>query len=90
MGLFHAFFNDRKVHMIGVEAAGSGLHTDPKFRALEKGEVGVLHGSKKPRAETKDGQINRSPSVAAGLIIPASAPSTPVIKNRPRAICNRD
>ena len=46
MGLFHAFFKDKKVKMIGVEAAGLGLNTKHHAAPLAKGEIGVLHGSK--------------------------------------------
>lgn len=74
MGLFHAFFNDRRVHMIGVEAAGLGLNTDQNSASLEKGEVGVLHGSKSRVLETKDGQIKPAHSIAAGLDYPGVGP----------------
>ena len=74
MGLFHAFFNDRKVKMIGVEAAGHGLTTNQHSATLEKGEVGVLHGSKSHVLQTKDGQIKIAHSVAAGLDYPGVGP----------------
>ncbi|MBI3617250.1 MAG: tryptophan synthase subunit beta [Candidatus Omnitrophica bacterium] len=74
MGLFHAFFNDREVHMIGVEAAGLGLNTDQNSASLKKGEVGVLHGSKSRVLETKDGQIKPAHSIAAGLDYPGVGP----------------
>src|SRR3990167_4554820 len=74
MGLFHAFFNDRKVHMIGVEAAGLGLNTDQNSASLKKGEIGVLHGSKSRVLETKDGQIKPAHSIAAGLDYPGVGP----------------
>lgn len=74
MGLFHAFFNDREVAMIGVEAAGLGLNTDQNSASLKKGEVGVLHGSKSRVLETKDGQIKPAHSIAAGLDYPGVGP----------------
>ena len=74
MGLFHAFFNDRKVRMIGVEAAGLGLNTDQNSASLKKGEVGILHGSKSRVLETKDGQIKPAHSIAAGLDYPGVGP----------------
>ena len=46
MGLFYPFVNDRKVRMIGVEAAGRGLKTGKHAASVLGGEVGVLHGSK--------------------------------------------
>ena len=38
MGLFHAFFNDKQVKMIGVEAAGEGL----KLLAQTEGIIPAL------------------------------------------------
>ncbi|HQL42008.1 MAG TPA: tryptophan synthase subunit beta, partial [Candidatus Omnitrophota bacterium] len=46
MGLFHAFFSDKNVKMIGVEAAGLGLDTLKHSAPLNRGTAGVLHGSK--------------------------------------------
>ncbi|VAX35374.1 Tryptophan synthase beta chain [hydrothermal vent metagenome] len=74
MGLFHAFFNDKKVKMIGVEAAGLGLNTDHHSAALAKGEIGVLHGSKSTIMQTADGQIKIAHSIAAGLDYPGVGP----------------
>ena len=74
MGLFHQFFNDRKVSFIGVEAAGLGLHTHHYAATLEKGRVGVLHGSKSMVLQDKDGQIAIAHSIAAGLDYPGVGP----------------
>jgi tryptophan synthase beta chain len=74
MGLFHAFFKDKTVKMIGVEAAGLGLNTDQNSASLKKGEIGVLHGSKSRVLETKDGQIKPAHSIAAGLDYPGVGP----------------
>ena len=74
MGLFHAFYNDKKVKMIGVEAAGHGLHTHAHSATLTKGEVGVLHGSKSMLLQDKDGQVQIAHSIAAGLDYPGVGP----------------
>lgn len=74
MGLFHAFYKDAAVKMIGVEAAGHGLKTQQHAAPLAKGEVGVLHGSKSKLLETKDGQIKVAHSIAAGLDYPGVGP----------------
>jgi len=74
MGLFHSFFNDKRVKMIGVEAAGLGLKTDKQAAPLATGEIGVLHGSKGNVLQTKDGQIRIAHSVAAGLDYPGVGP----------------
>jgi len=74
MGLFHAFFKDKTVKMIGVEAAGLGLHSGQHSAPLAAGESGVLHGSKSNLLQTKDGQIKIAHSVAAGLDYPGVGP----------------
>ncbi|MBF0489386.1 MAG: tryptophan synthase subunit beta [Candidatus Omnitrophica bacterium] len=74
MGLFHAFYNDSSVKMIGVEAAGHGVNTHAHSATLTKGEVGVLHGSKSMLLQDKDGQVQIAHSVAAGLDYPGVGP----------------
>ena len=74
MGLFHPFFKDQTVKMIGVEAAGHGLSSEKHAASIEKGDVGVLHGSKSRVLQTKDGQIKIAHSIAAGLDYPGVGP----------------
>ncbi|MGE0267655.1 MAG: tryptophan synthase subunit beta [Candidatus Omnitrophota bacterium] len=74
MGLFHAFFNDKKVKMIGVEAAGEGLQSGQHSAPLNAGAIGVLHGSKSNLMQTDDGQIQVAHSIAAGLDYPGVGP----------------
>jgi tryptophan synthase beta chain len=85
MGLFHAFFKDRKVKMIGVEAAGLGLNSHHHAAPLERGDVGVLHGSKSKLLETPDGQIEIAHSIAAGLDYPGVGPEHSYYKKIGRA-----
>ena len=74
MGLFHAFFKDKSVKMIGVEAAGLGLRAKLNAATLELGALGVLHGSRSKVLQTKDGQIKIAHSIAAGLDYPGVGP----------------
>jgi tryptophan synthase beta chain len=74
MGLFHAFYNDAKVKMIGVEAAGHGLSSHAHSATLSKGKVGVLHGSKSMLLQDEHGQVQIAHSVAAGLDYPGVGP----------------
>ena len=74
MGLFHAFYNDKEVKMIGVEAAGHGLHTHAHSATISKGQLGVLHGSKSLLLQDNDGQVQIAHSVAAGLDYPGVGP----------------
>ena len=74
LGLFHPFFNDRKVKFIGVEAAGLGLASGKHSASLVAGAPGVLHGSKSMILEDKFGQIKNAHSIAAGLDYPGVGP----------------
>ncbi len=85
MGLFYPFLNDKKVKMIGVEAAGLGLNTDKHSAALIKGKIGVLHGSKSKLLQTEDGQIREVHSIAAGLDYPGVGPEHAYFKEIGRA-----
>ena len=74
MGLFHAFYEDKTVKMIGVEAAGHGVHTHEHSATLTKGALGVLHGSKSKLLQDSDGQVQVAHSIAAGLDYPGVGP----------------
>ncbi len=74
IGLFHPFFNDSRVKMIGVEAAGLGISSGKHSASLEFGSTGVLHGSKSKILEDKFGQIKNAHSIAAGLDYPGVGP----------------
>jgi tryptophan synthase beta chain len=92
MGLFHSFFKDKSVKMIGVEAAGLGLNSDAHSAPLAKGTIGVLHGSKSDLLQTQDGQIKVAHSVAAGLDYPGVGPEHAYYKKIGRAkyVCVTD
>ncbi|RKY32969.1 MAG: tryptophan synthase subunit beta [Candidatus Omnitrophota bacterium] len=85
IGLFHAFFKDKKVKFIGVEAAGFGLASGKHAATLVKGGVGVLHGTKSALLEDKFGQINTAHSIAAGLDYPGVGPEHAYYKKIGRA-----
>ncbi|HLD69921.1 MAG TPA: tryptophan synthase subunit beta, partial [Candidatus Omnitrophota bacterium] len=85
MGLFHAFYNDTSVKMIGVEAAGLGLNKKEHSATLMAGSVGVLHGSKSQLLQNADGQIKVAHSIAAGLDYPGVGPEHAYYKKTGRA-----
>ena len=70
IGLFHAFLNDQKVKMFGVEAAGKGLNTHEHSASIAAGTVAVLHGNKTYFLQNDDGQIQDAHSISAGLDYP--------------------
>jgi tryptophan synthase beta chain len=74
IGLFHPFLDDASVRMIGVEAAGHGLHTSEHAASLVGGVDGVLHGNKTRLLQDADGQIAEAHSISAGLDYPGIGP----------------
>ena len=74
MGIFADFIDDPAVRLIGVEAAGHGLHTTEHCASLQLGDPGVLHGSYTKILQDEDGQVLESHSIAAGLDYPGVGP----------------
>lgn len=74
IGLFADFVKEEKVQLIGVEAAGHGLDGDQHCASIQKGKLGILHGSKSYILQSDEGQIRESHSVSAGLDYPAVGP----------------
>jgi tryptophan synthase beta chain len=85
MGLFHAFFKDKSVKFIGVEAAGLGITSGKHSATLVGGRPGVLHGSKSDLLEDKFGQVKIAHSIAAGLDYPGVGPEHAYYKRIGRA-----
>lgn len=85
MGLFHPFYGDNRVKMIGVEAAGLGLSTAKHAATLAKGGIGVLHGSKSMLLQDSDGQVQVAHSIAAGLDYPGVGPQHAYYRQSGRA-----
>jgi tryptophan synthase beta chain len=85
IGLFHPFFQNRKVKFIGVEAGGLNLASDKHAATLVRGNLGILHGSKSYLLQDKDGQVNIAHSIAAGLDYPGVGPEHAYYKKIGRA-----
>jgi tryptophan synthase beta chain len=85
IGLFHAFRDDRKVALIGVEAAGLGMHTGKHAASLSAGQVGVLHGNKTYLLQDETGQIRNAHSISAGLDYPGVGPEHAWLRDSGRA-----
>ncbi len=85
MGLFHPFLDDDGVEMVGVEAAGRGLHTGHHAAPLNAGSPGVLHGQFTYLMQDEDGQIMETHSISAGLDYPGVGPEHSYLKDVGRA-----
>src|SRR5206468_3523597 len=66
-GLFHAFLDDTKVRLIGVEAGGTGLDPGRHAARFAGGGLGVLQGTRTFLLQDTDGNILPTHSVSAGL-----------------------
>jgi tryptophan synthase beta chain len=86
IGLFHPFLGDRRVRMIGVEAAGRGLETGEHAASLSAGQVGVLHGNKTYILQTEAGQIRVAHSISAGLDYPGVGPEHSHLRDSGRVV----
>jgi tryptophan synthase beta chain len=84
IGLFHPFLDDRRVQMLGVEAAGRGIETGEHAATLTAGHVGVLHGNKTYLLQDENGQVRIAHSISAGLDYPAVGPEHSWLRDRGR------
>lgn len=84
LGIYDTFINDRKVELIGVEAAGFGLNSKKHAATLAKGKPGVLHGSYSYLIYDQDGQIVLPHSISAGLDYPGVGPEHSYLKDTGR------
>ena len=74
MGIFYPYIAHEKVRLIGVEAAGEGLHTGRHAASISGGTPGVLHGNRTYLLQDANGQIIETHSVSAGLDYPGVGP----------------
>lgn len=75
MGAFYHFLDDEEVRLIGVEAAGHGVHTTKTAATLSLGTAGVLHASRSIMMQDDQGQVIEPHSISAGLDYPGIGPA---------------
>ncbi len=74
IGAFYHYINNPSVQLIGIEAAGMGIHSGKTAAALASGKPGVLHGSFTYLMQDEFGQITEPHSISAGLDYPGIGP----------------
>ncbi|WP_232796210.1 tryptophan synthase subunit beta [Staphylococcus canis] len=74
IGTFYPFVEDSDVKLYGVEAAGQGANTNRHALAINKGKVGILHGTKMYLIQNDQDQIELAHSISAGLDYPGVGP----------------
>jgi tryptophan synthase beta chain len=85
IGIFSAFLKDRSVRLIGVEAGGLGLSPGRHAARFSGGSPGVLHGTYTYLLQDKDGQVQNTHSISAGLDYPAVGPEHAELRRQGRA-----
>jgi len=85
IGIFSAFYDDKDVRLIGVEAGGKSLESGEHAASLVVGRVGILHGAKSYLLQDDEGQIKETESVSAGLDYPGVGPEHCWLKDTGRA-----
>ena len=73
-GAFYHFLENEDVKLIGVEAAGKGIHSGHTAATLSVGSTGIIHGSRTMLMQNADGQITEPYSISAGLDYPGIGP----------------
>jgi tryptophan synthase beta chain len=73
-GAFYHYFDNEKVRLITVEAAGKGVNSGFSAATTALGRPGILHGSKTLLMQTEDGQVIEPYSISAGLDYPGIGP----------------
>ncbi|MDE2235168.1 MAG: tryptophan synthase subunit beta [Gammaproteobacteria bacterium] len=74
IGLFSDFIPDRQVRLVGVEPGGEGLASGRHGATVVAGTPGILHGAFTRILQNREGQIQESHSVSAGLDYPGVGP----------------
>ncbi len=74
IGMFHPFYADSSVNLVGVEAAGESILSGKHAAPLCAGSIGVFHGAKCYLLQEDDGQITPAHSISAGLDYPGVGP----------------
>jgi tryptophan synthase beta subunit len=85
IGMFHPFYHDAEVKLVGVEAAGEGIATGHHAATLSGGRLGVLHGAMSYLLQDEAGQVIETHSISAGLDYPGVGPEHAFYKDSGRA-----
>jgi tryptophan synthase beta chain len=85
MGIFDAFIADASVRLVGVEAGGHGIRPGAHAARFAGGSSGVLQGTRSYVLQDKDGNIELTHSISAGLDYAAVGPEHAWLHDSARA-----
>ncbi|MGD0331053.1 MAG: tryptophan synthase subunit beta [Nitrososphaeria archaeon] len=84
IGTFYPFLDYPQVRMYGVEAGGKGIESGKHAATLCAGDEGVFHGMLSYVLQDRDGQIQATHSISAGLDYPGVGPEHSFLKSNQR------
>ncbi|MBQ8360393.1 MAG: tryptophan synthase subunit beta [Bacteroidaceae bacterium] len=73
-GTIYHYLNDERVNIVLAEAGGMGVDSGKTAATIQRGKLGILHGSKTLVLQTPDGQVIEPYSISAGLDYPGIGP----------------
>jgi tryptophan synthase beta chain len=73
-GTIYHYIDDMRVRIVLAEAGGKGIDSGYTAATIQRGRLGIIHGSRTLVLQTEDGQIVEPYSVSAGLDYPGIGP----------------
>jgi tryptophan synthase beta chain len=73
-GTIYHYIDDNRVKIVLAEAGGKGIDSGYTAATIQRGRLGIIHGSRTLVLETEDGQILEPYSLSAGLDYPGIGP----------------
>ncbi len=73
-GTIYHYLDDERVKIVLAEAGGLGIDSGQTAATIQRGTLGILHGSRTLVMQTADGQIVEPYSISAGLDYPGIGP----------------
>ncbi|MDD4819594.1 MAG: tryptophan synthase subunit beta [Flavobacteriales bacterium] len=73
-GTIYHYIDDQRVKIVLAEAGGKGIDSGYTAATIQRGKLGIIHGSRTLVMQTEDGQIVEPYSISAGLDYPGIGP----------------
>lgn len=84
-GTIYHYIDDERVKIVLGEAGGLGIDSGMTAATIQRGTLGIIHGSRTLVMQTEDGQIVEPYSISAGLDYPGIGPMHANLASQHRA-----